>query len=280
MVFVSYSWDSDLHIKKVELFIQRLRDNGISVWWDRDMKLGERIPLFMEKSIINCEYVLFICTPNFKLKSDSPKGGVGYERNIITGEIYRKQNEEKFIPVLFEGDWELSLPYWANGKLGVDLRSDVNADMEYKRLFSVLLNADTKIDNMSNTKLSNKLLLLILAAKEKLIDLVESINHGTVIDDLLIELHNNFYEIFKQSQLRNFELPSELIDNLDGLITEYNNFASIHNNLSEVYAKKNTDQFTNEAKTEFAFFEQKWNESNKHLQDMCNDIIIRIYSNK
>ncbi len=284
MVFVSYSWDSDLHVKRVERFISRLRKNGISVLWDRDMKLGERIPLFMEKSIIDCEYVLFICTPNYKLKSDSPKGGVGYERNIMTGEIYRKQSEEKFIPVLFEGDWNVSLPYWADGKLGIDLRSEKNAAMEYKRLFDTLLNFQSVINiksnlnNKSKTDISNKILELIFAVKENLIDLIETINTGTDILDVLNELQNNFQEIYKQSKLYDFSLSSALINSLGDIIQKYNEFAYIHNCLSKTYTKKNTEQFTSEVETELVFLEQKWNFSNKQLQELCNNIILQIYN--
>lgn len=89
MVFISYSWDSDEHIEKVAQLIKLLKKSGIKVSWDQDLKLGRRIPSFMEEELQKCDQVLFICTPNYKLKADGRDGGVGYETNVITGELYR-----------------------------------------------------------------------------------------------------------------------------------------------------------------------------------------------
>ena len=75
----------------------------------------------MENSISQSDVVLFICTPDYKRRADSRISGVGYESEIITSEIYETSNEEKFIPVLFAGTWNTSLPTWAKGKKGVDL---------------------------------------------------------------------------------------------------------------------------------------------------------------
>lgn len=41
----------------------------------------------MEQSISNVDYVLIICTPAYKRKSDMRKGSVGYEEHIIPGEL-------------------------------------------------------------------------------------------------------------------------------------------------------------------------------------------------
>ena len=55
------------------------------------------MPLFMEKSISDSDYVLVICTPKYKEKSDNRKGGVGYEGHIISGELLSTGNERQFI---------------------------------------------------------------------------------------------------------------------------------------------------------------------------------------
>ena len=136
MVFISYSWDSDEHIEKVAQLIKLLKKSGIKVSWDQDLKLGRRIPSFMEEELQKCDQVLFICTPNYKLKADGRDGGVGYETNVITGELYRSHNDTKFIPVLFDGNWDASMPVWANGKLGADLRN--GSMQEYEKLLDAL----------------------------------------------------------------------------------------------------------------------------------------------
>src|ERR1035438_6417900 len=120
-VFISYSWDNETHKDWVRQLSTRLRSDGVDTILDRDRaELGDRLPKFMEL-IAECDYVLFICTPNYKQKSDERTGGVGYEGNIITGELLTKGNERKFIPILATGNWKDALPTWAAGKLGADL---------------------------------------------------------------------------------------------------------------------------------------------------------------
>ena len=142
MVFVSYSWDSDSHIKKVGHLVNLLKKSGIRTVWDQDMALGKRIPSFMEEGLQKCDQVLFICTPKYKAKADERDGGVGYETNVITGDLYRSHNDMKYIPVLFDGGWTDSLPVWASGKLGADLRNDNMREFE-KLLDALRDTADT-----------------------------------------------------------------------------------------------------------------------------------------
>ena len=150
-VFISYSWENEIHNKKVERFVKRLRENHIDVFFDRDMPLGERFTDFMELIDIS-DYVLFLCTPKYKEKADKGLGGVKYEKNIITAELYEKGNERKFIPVLFSGTWNESLPIWAKGKLGIDYTRE--ADDEFNRLLrNIQLNgvkSDVDIKPASN----------------------------------------------------------------------------------------------------------------------------------
>lgn len=119
-VFISYSWDSEEHIRWIVKLADMIRKSGVQVVTDQtDFVLGDPLPRMMEDAIIKCEYVLFVCTPNYKTKSDSHLGGVTYEDTIITGEIYEKQNHRKYIPIFIDNDISNSLPNWAKGKLGV-----------------------------------------------------------------------------------------------------------------------------------------------------------------
>ena len=126
------------HKGKVKKLVQRLRLDGIDVAYDGDLQLGERIPYFLEKSISNSDIVLFVCTPEYKKRADNRIAGVGFENGIITGELYETCNEKKFIPVLFSGSWETSLPTWAKGKLGIDLSSQSSYEHNYQKLLSYL----------------------------------------------------------------------------------------------------------------------------------------------
>lgn len=139
-VFISYSWDSVEHRQKVKEFVHKLRLAHINVIYDNDMVLGDRITAFIEGSICDSDIVLLICTPQYKRKADTHKGGVGYENTIITGELFESENERKFIPVLFSGSWSESLPNWAKGKLGIDLSNSETYSLEVNKLIQVLSN--------------------------------------------------------------------------------------------------------------------------------------------
>lgn len=141
-VFVSYSWDSGKHKEKVRNFVMDLRLHGIDVIYDGDLHLGERLQYFMENSISKSDIVLFICTPNYKQRADNRIAGVGYENQIISSELFETCNEKKFIPILFGGTWETSLPIWAKGKLGIDLSTPQLYAVNYQTLLVHLQNDD------------------------------------------------------------------------------------------------------------------------------------------
>lgn len=51
-----------------------------------DLSLGDRLPQFMEQQISDSDYVLIICTPEYK-KANNRTSGVGYEGHIISAEL-------------------------------------------------------------------------------------------------------------------------------------------------------------------------------------------------
>ena len=110
-VFISYSWEDDAHKEWVRSLTDSLLANGIDATLDQyDLSLGDRLPQFMEQSIAASDYVLIICTPTYKQKSDNRSGGVGYEGHIISGELLTTGNERKFIPVIRKGTVHTAMP--------------------------------------------------------------------------------------------------------------------------------------------------------------------------
>ena len=139
-VFISYSWDSDSHKKWVREFSDALMANGVRTILDqRDLVLGELLPHFMERSIFQSNYVLIICTPEYRQKADARKGGVGYEESIITGDVFSNQNHTKYITILASRTWTESMPTWATGKYGVDLSARPYDDEEFKKLLRTIV---------------------------------------------------------------------------------------------------------------------------------------------
>jgi hypothetical protein len=138
-VSVSYSWEDEAHMQWVGEFAARLRGDGVDVSLDQWMVgLGKPLPEFMEKLVRENERVLVICTPTYKEKSDGRIGGVGYEGDLMTGEMLTQRKREKFIPVLRTGNWTESIPSWLSGRSGVDLRGEQYSEPEYRKLVDEL----------------------------------------------------------------------------------------------------------------------------------------------
>jgi hypothetical protein len=98
---------------------------------------GDPLPEFMERAVRENDFVILVCTENFKVKADERKGGVGYEGNIMTGEVFMKYNHRKFIPVLRHDNWEEAAPTWLQAKIYLDL-TDRRFEENFERLVQTL----------------------------------------------------------------------------------------------------------------------------------------------
>ena len=116
--FVSYSWDDESHKDWVATLATHLRRDGIDTTLDQWHAVpGDQLTAFMEREIRENDYVLIICTPNYRMKSDERRGGVGYEGAIMTAEIFTSGNHRKFIPVLAQGTWGEAAPVVGEGEV-------------------------------------------------------------------------------------------------------------------------------------------------------------------
>lgn len=139
--FISYSWEKDNHKKWVRELAERLRNDGVDVILDQwHLAPGDQLTEFMECSIRENDFVLIICTPHYKVKSDGRVGGVGYEGDIITSEVFTERNHRKFIPILRQGEWTQSAPTWLQGKIYVDLRGNTYSEIKYNDLLATIHN--------------------------------------------------------------------------------------------------------------------------------------------
>jgi hypothetical protein len=124
--FISYSWDSEEHKDWVRHFGEILQKNGVYVYLDQwDTRPGMDLPQYMEESIRECDFVILICTPKFSEKANKGTGGVGYEKSIVTGELFTDISKQtKFIPIIRVGSPSESLPSYLKPKLFVDFTDD------------------------------------------------------------------------------------------------------------------------------------------------------------
>lgn len=139
--FISYAWENRVHQDWVRALASRLRRDGVDVTLDCWHAIpGDQLPQFMERSVRENDFVLIICTPRYKFKSDNRTGGVGYEGDIMTAEISNSRNQRKFIPILREGEWAEAAPTWLFGKYYIDLRGIKYSEENYQDLLRTLHN--------------------------------------------------------------------------------------------------------------------------------------------
>lgn len=126
-VFISYSWDSDAHRAWVRDLAERLVGNGVDVRLDQwTLVPGDSLTGFMEEQIAQCDNVLIVCTPNYAQRSTSRLGGVGYEQQIISGELATGVQRRKFIPIVRAGELHsgpgMAIPPHFMGIYAIDMR--------------------------------------------------------------------------------------------------------------------------------------------------------------
>ena len=144
-VFISYSWDDDNHKEWARALAARMRADGIDVKLDQwETVPGDQLPRFLETSIRENDFILIICTPNYKRKSDNREGGVGYEGDIIAAEVLTTGNHKKFIPILRRGSWKESAPSSLLGKFYINLSGDPYSQKGYDDLLATIYGRNEK----------------------------------------------------------------------------------------------------------------------------------------
>lgn len=137
--FISYAWESDAHKEWVRDLATRLRTDGVETILDQwEVHPGDQLPEFMERAVRENDYVLVVCTPRYKARSDARLGGVGYEGDIMTAEVFAGGTQRKFIPLLAEGVLATSLPTWLQGKYYIDLSQRPYDGTAYEDLLTTL----------------------------------------------------------------------------------------------------------------------------------------------
>lgn len=121
-VFISYSWDSDKHKKWVKSVANKLDEYYDVVLDQKDFTPGMNTHDTMKKAIIQADKVLVIFTPEYKNKAENKLGGVGYEFSVITEDLNKYLVNDKYIPVLREGERNRSIPSFMEKYFDYDAR--------------------------------------------------------------------------------------------------------------------------------------------------------------
>ena len=119
VIFVSYSWDSENHREWVlKLANDLVSQYGVDVILDQyELSAGRDLVHFMESSIERASKVVVVLNPNYKIKAEARKGGVGAEYSMISQGIFNVQSSDKFVPILREGDQTKSCPGYLKSRV-------------------------------------------------------------------------------------------------------------------------------------------------------------------
>jgi len=138
-VFISYSHDSPAHKQWVAELAARLRRSGIDAILDQwDLSLGDDVTRFMEAGVSGSDRVLVVCTDEYLRKADAGKGGVGYERLIVTAELVQNIGTNKFIPIIRNTSGKDRTPIFLVTRLHIDFSKDDEFDEKLEELLREL----------------------------------------------------------------------------------------------------------------------------------------------
>lgn len=146
-VFISYSWDNDEnnnHKDWVLKLATDLRHHGVDVILDQwDARLGNDLAFFMEQGLTDSQLVLCICSCKYVEKANIMKGGVGYEKRIISADLISESNKGYVIPIIRNNNCK-SVPMFLKGLKYADFSDDSRYLAVYGELLARIYNEDIK----------------------------------------------------------------------------------------------------------------------------------------
>jgi hypothetical protein len=196
----------------------------------------------METAIRESDFVLVICTPRYKVRSDSRAGGVGYEGDIITGEIFCSRNHRKFIPLLARDSWLTAAPSWLQGKYFLDFTKAPALDEGYQDLLRTLLGQHSPAPPVGEpAALGPDVSLRALFGNQEAISISATSydpdrGYGEFTWPAVYELHNMARErvtvlsienLLPPVKVKDYEFLFTPISNSEPIIVVYHNFAEV-----------------------------------------------------
>jgi len=106
-LFISYSWSTPEHEQWVVDLATELVNSGVDVVFDKwALREGHDSIAFMEKMVTDqsINKVIIVCDKAYAVKADDRRSGVGTETQIISPEVYARQDQSKFVAVIAERD--------------------------------------------------------------------------------------------------------------------------------------------------------------------------------
>ena len=139
--FISYAWGSGDHERWVLTLATDLRNAGVDVLLDRwEQEIGSSIPRFTVRGS-QCDFIAVIGTPLYKEKYENrneKKGSiVAAEMDLIDQRMTDTEERKKTVlPLLREGDEDISLPAYLVKRVHADFRRN---EVYFSKLFELLM---------------------------------------------------------------------------------------------------------------------------------------------
>lgn len=134
-LFISYSHDDKQHKDWVLRLATRLVGNGVDVVLDQwNLSLGGDLPRFMEKGLTDAMRVIAVCTEPYVHKANEGKGGVGYEKMILTGQLMANISSDRIIPLVRSNVQKPPTPTFLTSRVYIDFNDDDDYEAKYEEL--------------------------------------------------------------------------------------------------------------------------------------------------
>jgi len=122
---------------------ERLYESGIEARLDQwFVQPGESFTAFMEQEVEAADFVVVVCTPSYAHKSNNRQGGVGYEQQIVSGQLMAGTARSKFIPILRKGGYDpgpdSAIPTHFLGIAWIEFRDDLVFEEKLEDLIRVI----------------------------------------------------------------------------------------------------------------------------------------------
>jgi hypothetical protein len=134
-LFVSYSHDDQEHKDWVLALATRLIANGVDVVLDQwDLSLGSDLPRFIELGLTAADRILAVCTNPYVAKANAGKGGVGYEKMILTAQVMQDVTADRIIPLIRNSTCTPPVPTFLASRVYIDIRNPSAYETKYAEL--------------------------------------------------------------------------------------------------------------------------------------------------
>jgi hypothetical protein len=139
--FISYSHDNLDHKKWVNELATKMRNNGIDAILDQwELMPGGDLPHFMETNLESSDYIVMVCTESYVKKANEGKGGVGYEKMIITSNLLQNIDQNKIIPIIRQSGTS-TIPTFLKTKLYLDFSKSSEFEFSFDELIRRMHNS-------------------------------------------------------------------------------------------------------------------------------------------